>query len=119
MSYQVGKYCYADEASAALAACAAFSPVTAILQSTGEVRSLYCQGVADNTLRLAVITTNPNSGKAIVSEIALPVAFPPCVESDLIRSWETIAGALLATWAVCYGVWKVYSLLSVNPRTGE
>jgi hypothetical protein len=41
------------------------------------------------------------------------------MESDLIRSWETIAGALLAAWAVCYGVWKVYSLLSINPRTGE
>ena len=119
MSYQVGKYCYADPASAALAACSAFSPVTTILPATGEVRTLYCQGVKDNGLNLAVVTTNTTSGQSGITEITQPAAFAPCIDAELVRSWETIAGALLATWAICYGVWKVYSILTVNPRTGD
>jgi hypothetical protein len=119
MSYQVGKYCYADQASAAFAACSAFAPVTAILQASGDVRTLSCAGVVEQSLKLAVVTTSTADGKSTVSEITQQIAFPPCMQSDLVQSWETIAGALLASWAVVYGLWKVYTIVTVNPRTGD
>lgn len=118
MSYQVGKYCYADEASAALAACGQFVPVTAVLPG-GDVRTVFCSSAGDHAWKLGVVTTNIGSGRSVSAEVVQPISFPACSQDDLLQSWEVIAGALLGVWAICYGIWKVRSLLTMNPRTGE
>jgi len=117
MALQVGNACYATEAEASAATCAALG-VDVATGSTGAVQAAYCSGVVVGggfNMRVVRYTT----GGAISSTYNTTVAplYQPCQQPDIVASSHLIIGALLALWGVTWGLWKIKSI--VDAYRGE
>lgn len=113
MSVQVGAFCYAGSASAAPAACAAFTPVTSISGDT--VTTLSCGGVdgaGGLVIQRSVVT---GSSSPVVSTFTQSLAYPPCVQSDYAAAVLGVFGSLLLAWAVIWGMRKLLRLFHTLP----
>ena len=116
MSYQVGGYCYATPADAAAAACAGFSPVSQLIGGT-YLQTASCASSNETGGMLLTITNTPLDGSpATTATIEHRIDFPPCVQGQVVDAYLTILGAVLAAFAVIYGLWKLRQFLNVNPR---
>lgn len=113
MSYQVGVACYATIVDAGSAACAAYAPVSMLVQGGAAVRTVSCTSADPITGALNLqISTSPVDGSGITSAlISHPIAFPECIQGDYFAAGEVIFSAVLAGWALIWGVNAVRSYL--------
>lgn len=111
MPLQVGASCYSNAVDAGGAACSLFKPVTSI-DFNGTVRTVSCiqadQVTGALVLDVASTSINGTSTHATVEQLQ---SFPQCNAPDYVAAAEQVAGALLAAWAITYGVWQIYKLL--------
>ena len=106
MSYQVGAACYATVVEAGGAACAAYAPVSTLVLDGAAVRTVSCTSADLTTGALLLhISTSPIDGSVGTSTvISQSVAFPNCIQGDYVAAAEAVFGALLAGWALVWGM---------------
>lgn len=111
MALQVGFWCYATQADAAAAACAAVVPSTTV--SGGSVVTLSCSGVSagGNIVMQTSAVPVDGSASAAVASVEQSVVFQPCVQPDYVSALELVFAAVLSAWAMWYGVKKVIDVL--------
>ncbi len=117
MSLQVGFFCYATQADAAAAACAAHVPVVSV--SGENVVVLSCAGTTSGGGLQMVSESSPLGGGPVVSTThELPVTFRPCMYSDVVAAGLLIAAALLALWGAVWG-WRYLIRLIESYRSEQ
>lgn len=119
MSYQVGAACYATLVDAGTAACAAYAPVSQLVQDGAIIRTVSCSGADVSTGALNLnITSTPVDGSAASSVVVQQaLAFSDCQEPAWREAGEAIASALLGLWLVIYVGKKIID--TINWGRGE
>lgn len=113
MSYQVGFACYADLASAGVAACNAFS-ASVVTVASGESVSLACVSSDANgvlTIARGVWAQGSIPTYSAVQFTQTPV-YAPCMYQDFVDAGLSIFVALLVVWASYLGYKKIIDFLS-------
>ena len=118
MSLQVGRFCYASPVDAGAAACAQYAPVSEIVNSGLDLKTVSCSGSDPVTgaLLLDVTTTPLDGSPGVSSAITHQISYSPCQETDYLAAFQTLAGTALGAFFVCYGIWRVYKFITSNSR---
>lgn len=112
MAYQVGPWCYASTADAAVAACAAFPPATIVLADGSGIQSASCTSATPDGGLMLRITTTPTTGAAASTVSAVHhIDFPPCQNDSIVSAGMHVFGAALTAVVLCWSAYKVYSFL--------
>lgn len=112
MSYQVGPWCYASPADAAVAACAAFSPATTVLADGGGIQTASCTGATPDGGLMIRISHTPISGAAATTTAAIHrIDFAPCQNDALISAGLQIFAAVLTAVVLCWSAYKVHAFI--------
>lgn len=106
MSYQVGAACYATVVEAGGAACAAYAPVSTLVLDGAAVRTVSCTSADPSTgaLKLQISTTPVDGSAGTSTVVSQSIAFPECTQGDYVAAAEIIFGAVLAAWALVWGL---------------
>lgn len=121
-SVQVGAFCYADVAAAAVAACASY-PLS-LGAASGGLSSSECVGVnPDNTLSIkSGFQTLPCTGVGcdwVYATSSISPVYPACWHGDVVDAGLLILGSILAVWAPCYGLYRLYKMLTFSRGSSE
>lgn len=113
-SVQVGAFCYADAAAAAVAACASYP--FAMGAASGGLSSVECVGVnVDNSLSIkSGFQSLPCTGSGcawIYATSSVAPSYPACWHGDVVDAGMVLLGVLLGVWAPCYGLYRLYKML--------
>lgn len=113
MSYQVGAACYATLVDAGTAACAAYAPVSQLVQDGAVIRTVSCTSADPLTGALNLhISSSPIDGSTATSaSVQQAITFPDCQQFAWVEAAEVLFAACLGLWAVCYGGYKILELL--------
>lgn len=104
MSYQVGAACYATLVDAGTAACAAYAPVSQLVQDGAVIRTVSCSGADASTGALNLtITSTPVDGSASSSAVVQQaITYSDCQQFAWVQAGETVIAALLGLVLVIY-----------------
>ena len=104
MSYQVGAACYATLVDAGTAACAAYAPVSQLVQDGAVIRTVSCSGADSSTgaLNLNITSTPVGGGASSVTVVQQSIAYPDCQQGAWLQAGEAIAASLLGLWVCIY-----------------
>lgn len=113
MSFQVGSACYATVVDAGVAACAQYEPVSTLIQDGAVIRTVSCSSADATTGALILnISSTPVDGSAgTVATVHQAITYADCQQFAWVQAAEVVFAALLGLWAVCYGGYKIISLL--------
>jgi len=114
MSYQVGGACYATTVEAGAAACAAYAPVSTLVEDGAVIRTVSCLSAdtSSGSLNLQVSSTPISGGASSTSTVQQQIAFPECRQQDYVVAGEVVFAAILAAWVGCWGLWKITTFLN-------
>lgn len=106
MSYQVGAACYATVVDAGSAACAAYAPVSTLIQDGTVVRTVSCFSADASTgaLNFQISSTPVDGSASTIATVSQAISFPVCSQGDYVAAAEVVAAAMLAAWAAAYGL---------------
>jgi hypothetical protein len=116
-SLQVGAFCYADQAAAAVASCAGYP--LAIGPAQGGLSSVECVGVstAGNLIIQSGTQSLPCTGAGCAwsyVQTEITPTFPPCWHGDVVDAGMLILAAVLLAWVPCYGIWRASKFLNTS-----
>lgn len=114
MSYQVGAACYATRVDAGAATCAAYAPVSQLVQDGAVIRTVSCSGADSSTgaLNLTITSTPVSGGLPSVAVVQQAITFPDCQQFAWVDAAEVIFAACLGLWAIIYGGKKIIETLN-------
>lgn len=104
MSYQVGAACYATPVDAGTAACAAYAPVSQLVQDGAVIRTVSCSGADQTTGALILnVTSSPVDGSAsTVQSVHQSMTFADCQQFAWVQAAEVVFASLLGLFVVIY-----------------
>lgn len=119
MSYQVGAACYATLVDAGTAACAAYAPVSQLVQDGAVIRTVSCSGADSSTGALNLtITSSPVDGSPSSSAVVQQsITYPDCQQFAWVEAAEVIFASGLGLWAVIWCGKKIIE--TINWGRGE
>ncbi len=114
MSYQVGSACFSNPVQAGRAACAAFTPLSSLVLGGTVLRTVSCTSADSSSghLNLQITSTTLDGSSSTTSIIAQSVSYSDCKQSDYVAAGESIFGAVLAAWAICYAPYVIMRFLN-------
>lgn len=119
MSYQVGAACYATLVDAGTAACAAYAPVSQLVQDGAVIRTVSCSGadLSTGALNLTITSSPVDGSPATTAFVQQAITYPDCQQFAWVDAAETVFGACLGLWAV---IWCGKKLIkTINWGRGE
>ncbi len=113
MSYQVGAACFATVVEAGGAACAAYAPVSTLVENGAVVRTVSCTSADQTTgaLRLQITSTAVDGSPGTSTIVSQLISYPDCREGDYVAAAEILVGATLACWATVWGLNAIRNFL--------
>lgn len=114
MSYQVGAACYATVVDAGAAACAAYSPVSQLVEDGAVVRTVSCS-TADlytGALNLTITSTPVGGSPSYSSTVQQSITYADCQQFAYMAALEVIFASLLGLWVVIYSGKKLIQIIN-------
>lgn len=119
MSYQVGAACYATLVDAGTAACAAYAPVSQLVQDGAVIRTVSCSGADATTgaLNLSITSTPVDSGPGSTVIVQQAITYSDCQQFAYVDAAKVIFASALGLWCV---IWCGKKLIeTINWGRGE
>lgn len=119
MSYQVGAACYATLVDAGTAACAAYAPVSQLVQDGAVIRTVSCSGAdaVTGALNLNITSTPVDGGTASTTAVQQAITYPDCQQFAYVDAAKVVFASGLGLWVVIYGGKKLIE--TINWGRGE